>query len=228
MGKIASQWIGLCDYGKACAVQEQLVADVLSTKESIALGFEHPVVITQGIRGTEADLHGHSEIPVYWMRRGGGATIHSPGQLVIYPILALREHGLGIKDYVCLLETTTQKLLQSLGVHAERVCKKPGLFTPKGKICFVGLQVHRGVSFHGISVNVSNDLSLFSKITPCGMEKVSVDSLAANGVQQELPDLFARWVEEFNRGLAHSVGVTQGDPLSANKSCPLPQSLANQ
>ncbi len=223
---IDKQWIGLCEYSKACVIQEQLVSDVLQNKKPIILGFEHQTVITQGLRGKREDLRALpnakavnaatesaikaadslpsriNDIPVFWMRRGGAATLHSPGQLVIYPIVSLSHLGMGVKDFVGHLEGAMIELLKSCGLEAGRKPGLPGIYTDLGKIGFVGLQVHRGVSFHGIAINVSNDLSLFSNIVSCGVDAQPMDSFKNRGVNKDLQQLFEAWVDAFAARIA--------------------------
>ena len=109
--------------------------------------------------------------------RGGQATLHSPGQLVIFPVLDLRKLELGPKDLVCeLLKALHRPLVKEVGDQLEM--QEDGLYTPSGKLAFIGMRLKNRQVFHGLSLNVNNDLSLFSAIRSCGRSQASHDSLA--------------------------------------------------
>ena len=111
--------------------------------------------------------------------RGGRATVHAPGQAVIYPLVAVARRGLGARAWVALLEDTVKEVLCEFGIRGERRPGRPGLWTDRGKIAFVGLRIARGVSYHGLAVNVDLDVSLFDCIVPCGAAGDRVTSIAA-------------------------------------------------
>jgi lipoyl(octanoyl) transferase len=162
--------------------------------ERLAL-LQHPPVYTIGAR--EAGAQGavpHLLVPLDELAargaaleevdRGGDITFHGPGQLVAYPILDLRRRGLRAADYVRALEQTVIEALASLGVPAERVPGRPGVWTALGpaggaleKIAAIGVRIRRGVSSHGLALNVSTDLEWFDAIVPCGIADAGVTSL---------------------------------------------------
>ncbi len=189
----ASQWLGLSPYDEALQIQRQRSRQVSAT--GFVLGCEHPSVITLGKRAqVHIELRQSSIIPVIQIDRGGHATLHSPGQLVIYPILPLRQWQLGIRDYIqALLEATARLLRQYHCVSFERP-GLPGLYTEQGKIAFVGVRVQNGVSLHGLSLNIANDLTLFRNIRSCGQEQETFAHLATT---QSLETLFAEWTQIF-------------------------------
>jgi lipoyl(octanoyl) transferase len=139
----------------------------------------------------------NQEIPVVQSTRGGLVTIHSEGQLVIYPILDLKAAGLGVKDYVLMLLTTTKNLLAEFNIASSIDEQAIGLYTAKGKIAFCGIQVKNGISLHGLSLNVRNDLSFFKEIISCGVQNSQLDRLQNYGVNLTLEELFKRWVILF-------------------------------
>lgn len=136
-------------------------------------------------------------ISVVKIHRGGQATLHSPGQLVIYPIIDLKALSLGIKEYVNLLMAITRKVLANYGINTAFVVKNPGLYTDNGKICFFGIRVSRGITSHGIAINVNNDLGLFSNIRSCGKDHENFDSFAKRGIDADCQSLFSDWNKEF-------------------------------
>jgi len=151
---------------------------------------EHPPVLTLGrtadpshIRADAATL-GARGIEVIRVERGGEVTYHGPGQLVAYPILALSARGLLVRPLVRALEAALVETCAAYGVAAARREGHPGCWCdPDGrdprKIGALGLRIERGVSYHGIALNVSVDLADFDLIDPCGMPGVTSTSIAA-------------------------------------------------
>lgn len=148
---------------------------------------EHEPVITLGAHQSENKLlvdeqqlqNDHVElVPI---RRGGGSTAHNKGQLVIYPIVGLRNLKIGINEYIRELETLGMLILERLGVESERVKGLPGLWVGEDKIASIGVKVSRGVTYHGIAINIYNDLSIFDMIVPCGLDGVIMTSVSKLG-----------------------------------------------
>jgi lipoic acid synthetase len=149
----------------------------------IILITEHPPAITLGARQSANKLKVSREelaqagIDVIDIRRGGGTTAHNPGQIVIYPILNLQELGLGISEYIRKLEVIGAELLEELGVRSRRRKGFPGLWVDNRKIASIGVRVSKFVTYHGMAINIQNDLSIFDFITPCGLDGVEMTSV---------------------------------------------------
>lgn len=199
------QWWGSVPYAEALerqAVQHRAV--VTGEAPGAIFGLEHPPVITLGVRGRETlDLSAEVATvqgagwPVFRIDRGGQATLHSPGQLVIYPILPVTLWG-GTREFVRMLLETTADLLRAHGVEAWANECKAGVFTPSGKIGFCGLRIQQGVSRHGLALNVQNDLSAFRWIRPCGQAGEPLTSWEQSGVvPPPLPQIFEEWCGRF-------------------------------
>jgi lipoyl(octanoyl) transferase len=116
-------------------------------------------------------------IDIVSIRRGGGITAHNPGQLVVYPIIELAGLGLGIREYVHRLEDAGMALLAELGVQAVRREGLHGLWVQARKIASIGVRVSRGVTYHGMAVNICNDLAIFDTMVPCGLDGVQMTSV---------------------------------------------------
>lgn len=135
--------------------------------------------------------------------RGGDITYHGPGQLTVYPIVDLQRLGLGVKDYVTLLEETVIRTVAEYGVKGERIEGLTGVWIDKGrsnerKICAIGIRCSRNVAMHGFALNVGKDLSSFSGIVPCGLAKgVTSISLEA-GYDVELDEVEEKLWNFFN------------------------------
>lgn len=191
-------YLGRIEFRKSVRLQEDLLQLALQSKSGFIIGLEHPAVLTLGHRAEAAlEVLSLSDLPIERVSRGGLATVHAEGQLVIYPVLNLRELNLGVREYVCLLLKTTSELLNSLGVDSVIDENTVGVFTHTGKIAFCGVQVKNGVSQHGISLNVRNDLSLFKSIRSCGIREPNFDRLCDHDVNMTLQEVFSRWMEIF-------------------------------
>ena len=188
---LEASWLGRIDYREAWDLQRRLAA--ARADERIAdqvLLLEHPPVLTIGRHGDErhvlatpAELAARG-IEVIRVERGGEVTYHGPGQLVAYPILALSRRGLLVRPLVRALEAAMVATCAAFGVDAARRDGHPGCWCdPDGaaprKIGALGIRVERGVTYHGIALNVAPDLADFELIDPCGMPGVASTSVAA-------------------------------------------------
>ncbi len=196
-------WKGLIPYVQSLELQEQLKAKAKETPQAFFLGFECPTCVTLGLRGKTADDLVYTEekyrkrgVLVISIKRGGQATLHSPGQLVVYPILDLRLWGLKPRDFLRLLEEVTKDTLAEYGVTANPSGDSAGLFTNDGKIAFFGVHISEGVSQHGLALNVVNDLSLFNLIRSCGEVQRKHDSLQKQGLSYSVKDVFFQWCQK--------------------------------
>lgn len=150
----------------------------------VILFVEHPPVFTLGRRGgrenllVSEELLRQSGIPIVQVERGGNITYHGPGQLVVYPIVHLPNMGLGVVDLVDRLEEVMIRTCAAWGIAAGRNALNRGAWVGMKKIGSIGIAVRRGVSFHGLALNVNLDLAPFGWIQPCGLEGVGVTSIA--------------------------------------------------
>ena len=181
--------LGLRPYTKVHALQVALAAarhrGVLD--HDLFLCVEHPAVFTLG-RHASRDHLGVSEaflaergIEVVPIERGGEITFHGPGQLVVYPILSLKQRHLRVGDYVCLLEELMLHLAADCGVAASRDPRSHGVWVGNNKLGSIGIAIRHGVAFHGLALNVELNLTPFSWINPCGLTGVGMTSLLREG-----------------------------------------------
>lgn len=175
---------GLADYRKILQLQHELRQKRLIHEiQNTVLIVEHPPVITLGARQsankllTNRDDLAQKHINVVDVRRGGGSTAHNPGQLVFYPVLNIQKLGLGISEYVRELESIGIELLEQLGVLIERRKGLPGLWLGEKKIASIGVRVSKFITYHGMAININNDLSIFDFLIPCGLDGVEMTSL---------------------------------------------------
>ncbi|HYD47892.1 MAG TPA: lipoyl(octanoyl) transferase LipB [Terriglobales bacterium] len=174
--------IGLCPYDKALALQHELVERKLAgDRDDYLLLLEHPSVYTLGRGADDADLQQADRrlgIPAHRTGRGGGVTYHGPGQVIAYPILALQGTNRDVRGYVRRLEQVIIDACSALGVSAERIQGSPGVFAGGAKLASIGIGIRRWVTFHGLALNVSTDMSFFRAIVPCREPELRLTSLA--------------------------------------------------
>lgn len=170
------QWLGRLGYRWAWRLQGLRREAVIAGRAPEALWLlEHDPVITTGRRPV-AGLP--DDVEVVRTERGGLATWHGPGQLVAYVILDVGSRGLGVRRTVHALEEGVIALLGSWGVDAGRRLGFPGVWVGRDKVCAVGLHFRRGVSMHGLALNLDPELSCFDRIVPCGITDGGVTSVA--------------------------------------------------
>jgi lipoyl(octanoyl) transferase len=147
-----------------------------STRDEIWF-LEHPPVFTLGLNASRAHLLAPGDIPVVQIDRGGQVTYHGPGQLVIYPLIDLRRHPMGVRQLVVALENAVVSYAAELGVTARGSREAPGVYVGDAKLASVGLRIRRGSSYHGMALNVSLDLEPFRRINVCGYPGLQVTRL---------------------------------------------------
>jgi len=139
---------------------------------------QHPPVFTQGQAGKPEHILNAGEVPIIQVDRGGQVTYHGPGQIVIYPLIDLKRHKMGIKALVNGIEEALIQTMKVYGVEAKRKEKAPGVYVEGKKIASLGLRVRKGCTFHGLAFNIRMDLEPFSRINPCGYAGLEVTQLS--------------------------------------------------
>ena len=187
-------------YKDAWAIQEAAHESVLAGGEERIFLVEHPPVITYGRRpGVDKNLIASADqlaglgVEIVQSDRGGDITFHGPGQLVVYPIIRLADHHLSVSGYVHALEAIIIAALKEFGVPANTNSAAVGVWTmtddkkapapflssgcSSAKVCAIGVRIRRGVTLHGLALNVSTNLRFFELIVPCGLQNRPVTSL---------------------------------------------------
>lgn len=177
--------IGALPYDPAHALQLALVA--ARQRDEIPdtlLLVEHEPVITLGRRGDQGHVLASAEvlaqegIAVRRIERGGDVTYHGPGQVVAYPIVHLPSHGLGASDYMHCLEQALIDTLAEFGLETRRREGLIGVWIGENKIAALGVRIRRGVTFHGLALNVAPDMRHWAFVIPCGITDSGVTSMA--------------------------------------------------
>ncbi|KJX97873.1 lipoyltransferase like protein [Zymoseptoria brevis] len=226
----------LTSYAHAAALQSRLVAAQLAHKASRSPPIPEPTIITaqfhpvytcgrrevgsvsaeQKAYLTETTPGGRAEFVE--ALRGGQTTFHGPGQLVAYPIIDLKRHGITPRCYVRLLEKSVIRLCGELGVQT-KTTEHPGVWTmdEERKICAVGVHLRRNVTSHGLGLNVSTEMGWFERIVGCGLEGKGATSLAIEragredlGVE-EVGGAFVRVFGELMDGVDAVAGIGEED-----------------
>ncbi len=195
-GEKPIEWLiseGLTPYEDAVAFMEAR-AEAIARGEAPELVWlvEHPALYTAGTSADPADLTEPDRFPVYKTGRGGQYTYHGPGQRVAYVMMDLKPRGSDVRLFVQGLEAWLIKTLDAFNVRGERREGRVGVWVSRGlkedKIAALGIRVRKGVTFHGISLNVEPDLSHYEGIVPCGISVHGVTSLADLGLPVTMMD----------------------------------------
>jgi lipoate-protein ligase B len=183
-GQLTVEWLGRVAYRPTWDLQNEL-ADQRRRREigDRVLLLEHDPVYTIGRGGNDGNLLATPErmaalgVELVRIDRGGDITFHGPGQLVAYPIVELRD-SLDLRRYVRTLEEAIIGTAAAFGVGAARVDGLPGVWVEGvRKLAAVGVRVKRGVTTHGLALNISTDLAWFDEMIPCGIPGCAVTSL---------------------------------------------------
>ena len=179
--------LGTMPYAEALEYQRAIARARISGEipQDVLLLVEHPPVVTLGRASRderyllESPEHLASRgIELFEVERGGDVTFHGPGQLVGYPIIDLKRHRQDLHWYLRTLEAALIEALAAFGIVAERNVGFTGVWTQGRKIASIGVHARNWVTWHGFALNVTTDLSYFDVMVPCGIEAVTMTSIA--------------------------------------------------
>ncbi|MDY6821532.1 MAG: lipoyl(octanoyl) transferase LipB, partial [Deferribacterota bacterium] len=172
------------DYIKAYNLQKYIVGKKIedSTFPDIIIFLEHLPVFTIGKHASYKNITSikhitKNRIPIIKTDRGGDITFHNPGQLTIYPIINLKNISLSIKEYVAFLEDLVIDALNKYNIKTNKIDGTIGVFTDSGKIASIGIACKRMITYHGIAINIYNDLTPFKWINPCGLNNINMTNV---------------------------------------------------
>lgn len=194
------------DYKEVWDFQKSILEKRIANEipDSLVL-VEHDHVITLG-RSSHTKNVLTKDLPTFEIERGGDVTYHGPGQLVVYPIFSLEQMSLGVRQFVELLESILVEALARLGVPnaTGKLGKDTGVWIEDTrKIASIGIAVSHWVSYHGLALNVSTDLTYFQKINPCGFNASIMTSVSReNGSRVEVEEAKKQVLEAFGSKLA--------------------------
>ncbi|MFT5182001.1 MAG: lipoyl(octanoyl) transferase [Alphaproteobacteria bacterium] len=188
---------GLLPYNDAVQAMEMRVAAIRDrTAPELVWLVEHPPLYTAGTSAKAGDLLDGDRFPVHQTGRGGQYTYHGPGQQIAYVMIDLNRHGRDLRAYVRNLEQWVIATLAHFDIAGERRSGRVGIWVDRGggredKVAAIGVRVRHWITYHGIAINVSPDLSHFEGIVPCGIAdpNLGVTSLADLGLNATMADV---------------------------------------
>ncbi len=139
---------------------------------------EHDPVFTLGRNAKKEHILNAGDIPIIEIDRGGQVTYHGPGQLIVYLMIDIKRRALGVRKLVTLIEQSIISTLNEYQLNARAKQQAPGVYIGDAKIAALGLRIKKGCSFHGLSLNLSMDLTPFKQINPCGYKELEVVQLS--------------------------------------------------
>jgi lipoyl(octanoyl) transferase len=158
---------------------------------------EHPLTFTAGIRSNKNEII-DKKIKIIYTNRGGKITLHNPGQKIIYLVLDLNKRKKDIRKLITTIEKSIIEFLRIYKISGKRDKKNVGIWVNKKKVAAIGLRVSRWVAYHGCSINISNNLNQYFKISPCGLESKNVTSvfnekkIVIKNIEKNLKNIFIR------------------------------------
>ena len=197
--------LGLMAYDDAWALQKETARQRISGElaDDTLLLVQHPPVITLGRSTKAGNLLATSEyleshgILLRDVERGGDVTVHEPGQLVVYPIIDLKQHRKDLHWYLRQVEEAVIRALASLGLDSERQPGQTGVWREGRKLASIGVHAKDWVTWHGVALNVENDLATFAHVVPCGISDVQMTTVAAECAARGIP--FRGWSDTRDR-----------------------------
>lgn len=201
----------LVDYKKSIELMEKRVEGINEGKASELLWFlEHPSIYTAGTSSNDKDLLNKNLFPVFRTNRGGQFTYHGPGQRVAYVILNVRDRDYNVKSFIRLLEQWIMNSLMDIGIKSFLIKGKVGIWVNnEEKIASLGLRIRKGISFHGISLNINPNLEHFSGIIPCGNENSGITSIEKIGLNIKKKEIDKILISNFKKTFEVKIIPTQ-------------------
>lgn len=205
------QNLGRADYAAVDQQMMELVDEIrVGNAPDTLLLAEFDPVLTVG-RAADVSLYGDVGLPVHAISRGGKTTFHGPGQLVAYPLIQLREGVRDLHAYLHALEETLIRTVVDFGLPGVRDPRNTGCWVNGRKLASIGVAVRRWVTYHGVALNVSTDLSWFRRFDPCGLE----------------PDLMTTMEREL-AAMANEGAALVAAPTDESASTRTPESVSAQ
>lgn len=192
------------NYEEAITLQEEIRENLsIREEDNTVLLLEHPPTITTGLQINKENIFASDEelrqkgVRLATTNRGGDVTYHGPGQLIIYPILNLKDMNLTIVSYIEMLEQTINTTLKQFNIIGHTKPKFKGVWVSEKKISSIGINIKRRITTHGAALNVNTDLSYFSLINACGLNTRMTSMKDLLGHSVDLAHVKRTWISEF-------------------------------
>ena len=137
---------------------------------------EHPTTYTSGVNFNQNEVL-DKKIDIVQSNRGGKITLHNPGQKIVYFVINLNNRKKDIRKFINIIEESIIEFLKTYKIYGKKDKKNIGIWVNYKKIAAIGIRVSRWVAYHGCSINISNNLSQYLKIVPCGLDNKNVTSV---------------------------------------------------
>jgi len=188
------------NYQDTLKIQESLREQVLSNpSDEYIILVEHEHVYTLGKNANSSNIL-NKACDIIQTDRGGDVTYHGPGQLVAYPIINLKKRKIGVKSYVEMIEQLISNTLMYYGLETHVPIKETGVWVEDKKIASIGIHVSRGVTMHGLAININTDLSYFDNIISCGIEGVKMTTIDKELEKKiAMNDIKKQLISNFNK-----------------------------
>tara|TARA_R110002050_G_scaffold9504_1_gene33214 strand:+ start:359821 stop:360432 length:612 start_codon:yes stop_codon:yes gene_type:complete len=190
--------LGRVDYQTTCDAMRTFTAERDELTQDELWLVEHDPVFTQGLNGKDEHLLNTGNIPVIRTDRGGQVTYHGPGQLIAYTLFDLKRLNIGVREMVSRMENSVISMLDEMGIKANARVDAPGVYVDERKIAALGLRVKQGACYHGLSINISMDLTAFSLINPCGYQGMEVVDLKSLGYGITMSQAKQQFISAFD------------------------------
>ncbi len=181
-------------------IQESLRNKVLKNNtDNYLILVEHDHIYTLGKNANSNNIL-NSTCEIIQTQRGGDVTYHGPGQLVAYPIINLKKKKIGVKNYISMIEKLISNILIDYNLEPQILKEETGVWVQDKKIASIGIHVTRGVTMHGLAINVNTDLGYFDNIISCGIQGVKMTSLDKElGKKIRMNDIKKSLITHFNQ-----------------------------
>ena len=164
-------------YKKAMFFLNKRVDEVkLGRNKELVWVLEHPTTFTAGVSYDKKEII-DKRIKVIKTNRGGKITLHNPNQKIVYFVINLNNRKKDIRKLIGAIEKSIIEFLKIYKIIAKKDNKNIGIWVKNKKIAAIGLRVSRWIAYHGFSINISNDLSEYLKIIPCGLDNKKITSI---------------------------------------------------
>ena len=188
-------------YKKAIYDLEKRVEDVKKgLKKELIWILEHPTTFTGGIRSSKNEIL-DKKIKIIKTNRGGKITLHNPGQKIIYFVIDLNKRKKDIRLLLKIIETSIIEVLKIYNINASSDKKNIGIWVKNKKISAIGIKVKKWIAYHGCSINISNNLSYYKKIIPCGLSNNEITSFNDLGIKKTI-NIDKNIIKIFTKNLA--------------------------
>ena len=168
-------------YDEAIIFLEKRLMEINTYKKNDLIWIlEHEEIYTAGTSYKEDEIL-NKNINLIKTNRGGKITYHGPGQLICYFAIDLKNREKDIRKFITLIEKTIIESLSEFNIKSFGDPKNIGIWiedkTGIKKVAAIGIRVSKWIAYHGFAINISNDLTKYQDIIPCGILDKGVTKL---------------------------------------------------